>query len=147
MCCVSSWRRDRITIVTHTFQTLPDSYKQNRPVDPGSIQGSHRPISFTRIKHTRTIFCVKLSMNNQIVGLVHKNRNIRTCTMYHAACKVELQPFKRSYSQLTFFQLFIKYVRQNQQTRATAADKANTDLSRHRHSKSHDSSEALARKA
>ena len=103
MCCVSSWRRDRITIVTHTFQTLPDSYKQNRPVDPGSIQGSHRPISFTRIKHTRTIFCVKLSMNNQIVGLVHKNRNIRTCTMYHAACKVELQPFKRSYSQLMFF--------------------------------------------
>ena len=23
--------------------------------------------------------------------------------MYHAACKVEFQPFKRSYSQLTFF--------------------------------------------
>ena len=23
----------------------------NRPVDPGSIQGSHRPISFIRIKH------------------------------------------------------------------------------------------------
>ena len=23
--------------------------------------------------------------------------------MYHAACKVEVQPFKRSYSQLTFF--------------------------------------------
>ena len=31
--------------------------------------------------------------------------------MYHAACKVEFQPFTRSYSQLTFFnffQLFIK---------------------------------------
>ena len=25
------------------------------------------------------------------------------CLMYHAACKVEFQPFKRSYSQLTFF--------------------------------------------
>ena len=23
--------------------------------------------------------------------------------MYHAACRVEFQPFKRSYSQLTFF--------------------------------------------
>ena len=28
---------------------------------------------------------------------------MRTCLMYHAACKVEFQPFKRSYSQLTFF--------------------------------------------
>ena len=27
--------------------------------------------------------------------------------MYHAACKVEFQPFKRLYSQLTFFNLFI----------------------------------------
>ena len=24
---------------------------ENRPVDPGSMQGSHRPISFLRIKH------------------------------------------------------------------------------------------------
>ena len=24
---------------------------ENRPVDPGSFQGSHRPISFIRIKH------------------------------------------------------------------------------------------------
>ena len=24
---------------------------ENRPVDPGSIHGSHRPISFIRIKH------------------------------------------------------------------------------------------------
>ena len=24
---------------------------ENRPVDPGSIQGSHRPIFFIRIKH------------------------------------------------------------------------------------------------
>ena len=27
--------------------------------------------------------------------------------MYHAACKVELQPFKRSYSQLTFFNFLL----------------------------------------
>ena len=30
---------------------------------------------------------------------------MRTCLMYHAACKVKFQPFKRSYSQLTFFNL------------------------------------------
>ena len=29
--------------------------------------------------------------------------------MYHAACKVEFQPFNRSYSQLTFFNFYIKY--------------------------------------
>ena len=33
----------------------------------------------------------------------NKNHIIRTCLMYHAACKVEFQPFTRSYSQLTFF--------------------------------------------
>ena len=53
-------------------------------------------------------FFVKLSINNHIVGLVHKNRIIRTCLMYHAACKVEFQPFARSYSQLTFFNFLIK---------------------------------------
>ena len=41
--------------------------------------------------------------SNHIVGLVHKNHIIRTCLMYHAACKVEFQPFTRWYSQLTFF--------------------------------------------
>ena len=48
------------------------------------------------------IFCVKLSINNHIVGLVHKNHIMRTRLMHHAACKVEFQPFKRVYSQLTF---------------------------------------------
>ena len=28
--------------------------------------------------------------------------------MYHAACKVEFQPFKRLYSQLTFFNFLLK---------------------------------------
>ena len=45
-----------------------------------------RPISFVRIKH-RT----------------RANDNLCKCLMYHAACKVEFQPFTRSYSQLTFF--------------------------------------------
>ena len=34
-----------------------------------------------------------------ILPRISKNR---TCLMYHAACKVEFQPFNRSYSQLTF---------------------------------------------
>ena len=92
---------------------------ESRSVDPGSIQGSHRPISFMRIKYTSqnsserpSVKLVKLSINNDIVGLVHKHHIIneisnkhvqRTCLMYHAACKVEFQPFNRSYSQLTFF--------------------------------------------
>ena len=48
--------------------------ENRRPVDPGSIQGSHPPISFIRVKHrTRAndFFCG--SINNQIVGLVHRN--------------------------------------------------------------------------
>ena len=46
-------------IVLNTMPTLCEGYTlsvhiivmENRPVDPGSIQGSHRPISFIRIKH------------------------------------------------------------------------------------------------
>ena len=108
----------RINIVLTIIPTLYEGYivsvrrmvMENRPVDPGSIQGSHRPISFIRIKRrTRAIdFFGKLSINNHIVGLVHKNHIIRTCLMCHAACKVEFQPFKRSYSQLTFFNFLLK---------------------------------------
>ena len=36
-----------------------------------------------------SIFCVKLSINNHIVGLVHKKHILGTCLKYHAACKVE----------------------------------------------------------
>ena len=36
---------------------------------------------------------------------------MRTCLMHHAACKVEFQPFKWSYSQLTFFYFFIKNIK------------------------------------
>ena len=53
---------------------------RNRPVDPGSIQGSHRPIVYIlhddKIYNTRerpSVKFVKLSINNHIVGLVHKH--------------------------------------------------------------------------
>ena len=36
------------------------------------------------------------------------NHIMRTCLIYHAACKVEFQLFTRSYSQLTFFNFLIK---------------------------------------
>ena len=47
-------------IVLNIIPTLYEGYivsvhrmvKKNRPVDPGSIQGSQRSISFIRIKHT-----------------------------------------------------------------------------------------------
>ena len=46
-------------IVLNIISTLYEGYIvsahgmviEDRPVDPGSIQGSHRPISFMRIKH------------------------------------------------------------------------------------------------
>ena len=47
-------------------------------------------------------------VSRTILGLVHKKRIIRTRLMYHAACKVEFQPFKRLYSQLTFFNFLSK---------------------------------------
>ena len=48
-----------INIVLDIIPTLYERYvvsvhrmvMENRPVDPGSIQGSHRPIYFIRIKH------------------------------------------------------------------------------------------------
>ena len=64
-------------IVLNIIPTLYEGYivsvsrmvMENRPVDPGSIQGSHRRISFIRIKHRRRAndFFVKPSINNHIV--------------------------------------------------------------------------------
>ena len=86
---------------------------ENRPVDPGSIYGSHRPISFIRTRHrTRAddILCkTDYSINNHIVGLVHKKHIIRMSLMYHADCKVEFQPFKTVVLTAEVFQVFIKY--------------------------------------
>ena len=42
------------------------------------------------------------------VNRLFHNHIIRTCPMYHAACKVEFEPFTRSYSQLTFFNFLLK---------------------------------------
>ena len=46
-------------IVLNVIPTLYEGYivsvhrmvMENRPVNPGSIQGSHRPVSFIKIKH------------------------------------------------------------------------------------------------
>ena len=47
---------------------------ENRPVYPGSIQGSHLLTSFIRIKHkTRANDFCEMIINNHIVGLIHKN--------------------------------------------------------------------------
>ena len=48
-----------INIVLNIIPTLHEGYivsvhrmvMENRPVDPGSIEGNHRPISFMRTKH------------------------------------------------------------------------------------------------
>ena len=63
-------------IVLNIIPTLFEGYivsvhrmvMENRPVDPGSIQGSHRPISFMRIKHRTHAndFFVKLSIKDTI---------------------------------------------------------------------------------
>ena len=58
------------------------------------------------------MFCVKLSaqsINNHIVGLVYNNHIIRTCLTYHAACKVEFQPFKTVVLTADVFQLLKKH--------------------------------------
>ena len=66
------------------------------------------------MEHARTIFCLKVSINNHIVGLVHKNHIIRTRLMYHAACKVEFQPFKRLCSADVFQLLITKFFRRGE---------------------------------
>ena len=82
-----------IHIVLNIIPTLYEGYivsvhrmvMENRPVDPGSIQGSHRPLSFIRIKHRTRADDILCKTNHHIVGLDHKNHIIRTCMMYHAA--------------------------------------------------------------
>ena len=91
---------------------------ENRAVDPGTIQGNHRPISFMKIKYgtrandfAQKVLNLVPGINYNIVGLVHKHHNMkhlikhpqRACLMLHGACKVEFQPTNRLYSPLTFF--------------------------------------------
>ena len=59
MCIRDRFTMSYIDIVLNIIPTLYEGYivsvhrmvMENRPVDPGSIQGSHRPISFIGIKH------------------------------------------------------------------------------------------------
>ena len=44
-----------------------------------------------------------LLKNNHVVSLIHKHHIVKKICMCHAACKVDFQPFNRSYSQLRFF--------------------------------------------
>ena len=75
-------------------------------------------IKYRTTRERSSVKLVKMRVNH-IVGLVHKTPYYkwryrirtpkRTCLMYHAACKVEFQPFNRSYSQLTFFNFLYSY--------------------------------------
>ena len=47
--CTQSWRF--LTFYEGFIVSVQRMVMKNRPVDPGSIQGSHRPISFIRIIH------------------------------------------------------------------------------------------------
>ena len=58
-------------------------------------------------KIQNVFFCVKLSINNHIVRLVHKNQINRTCLRYHAACNVEFQSFQTVVLTAAVFQLSI----------------------------------------
>ena len=60
------------------------------------------------LENTKCFFCVKLSIKNHIVRLVHKNHINRTCLMYHAACNVEFQSFQTVVLTAAVFQLSIK---------------------------------------
>ena len=56
---------------------------------------------------THVLLC-RTGISNHTVGLVHKNHMIRTCLMYHAACKVELSTIQTVMLTADVFQLFIK---------------------------------------
>ena len=85
---------------------------------PGSIQGSHRPMTFMRKNRTRAndlpwkLWNWVSTATWRIVYLVHNHHTMnetqnkhaqRTFLMYHAARKVEFQPFIPSWLQLLFF--------------------------------------------
>ena len=102
-----------------TFHVGPDQSDPRctpNPPNPYPLGGSRSVGAVARFRRVLR-FSKKLSVNNHIVGLVHRNHVInevlnkhvqRTCLMYHAACKVEFQPFNQSYSKLTFFNFFKK---------------------------------------
>ena len=61
------------------------------------VKGTTKPKGGLRILSRYTSFWQKYDI------CLHFQNVQRTCLMYHAASKVEFQPFNRSYSQLTFF--------------------------------------------
>ena len=80
---------------------------------------SKSPKSHSFVKFYLILFSAKIGMklgiNHHIVGLVHKIHIINdlyvearpaNVSEYHAARKVEFQPFNRSYSQLMFLSFF-----------------------------------------
>ena len=63
---------------------------RNRPANPASTQGSHRPRPLLRNKYknapTRpTIILVELSINNHIVLAIHKNHILQNGTQHKRA--------------------------------------------------------------
>ena len=70
---------------------------ENRPVDPDNIHGSHRRTR--NISHEDQIHNTRERPSLNFVHPLY----ISETKMYQAACKVEFQPFNRSYSQLTCF--------------------------------------------
>ena len=66
-------------------------------------------ISFIRIKHRKRANDILIITSYVYPQKPYLPGIIRACLMYHAACKVEFQPFTRSYSQLTFFNFLFLY--------------------------------------
>ena len=76
------------------------NYHVNCPVDPGSIQGSHWPISLTRehllgTEYARTAY--------HTICKFSKKWDVDET--YHVACTAEYQLFNQSNSQLTYFRI------------------------------------------
>ena len=71
---------------------------------------------FARVRIDLTLGCLRRNWLGEVSCSLfttqnqrNKNHIIRTCMMYHAACKVEFQPFKRLYSADVFQLSIIKF--------------------------------------
>ena len=103
-----SWvgSRGEVLMYFERHEMIPRRWCSCKCKHPGESP-TYIPSKGYNLEHARTISCVKLSINNHIVGLVHKNHIMRTRLMYHAACKVEFQPLTVVLT-ADVFQLFIK---------------------------------------
>ena len=93
-------KRDAACMCAHTYSPgfILESHKREKKIMVNTQQ-SKITISYIQSKSSIEWMTVHTIIYNNCNGYII----IRTCLMYHAACKVEFQPFKRSYSQLTFF--------------------------------------------